>query len=334
MRINKSMTMTVAAAAVLMASGCSSDSQQVERGDEIVLLDVAVLEAPSLTSFYAPIIDGLGLDLENGIDINFVPKSAIVLRTEMANGSAQLSAGATVLTDAALLNEKGADVRYLFNTYDWWGTVLTPSSSDIQSIKDLEGQKIVGALATTNYAMFKITAGLSGVDLNSLQETNTSPAGLVATAKSGREQAVQVWEPAHTAATQGNDEFRSLDLVGALREATGLDVIPYVGIAAQNSWIESNEALINPLYATFKAAATYIAENPDDAAQLIAEATGVNVEAMSALLSSPDRFGMNVYPAKDASSELEILLQLATDSGILTEMPELSSTIYQGQIGR
>ena len=322
--------------AVLVTTGCASGGGGGVTTDKkgVAHVDVAVLEAPSLTSFYAPIIDGKKLDIANGIDINFVPSSTVALRTEIASGATKVTAGASVLTDAALLNQRGADVVFLFNVFDWWGTVVTPVDTDIHEVADLEGKKVVGALSTTNYAMFKMTAGLNGVDLASLKETSAEPSGLVASAKSGREEAVELWEPAHSVLTLGNEDFRSLDLIGEFRKATGLERVPYVGVAVQRAWLNENESLVNPLYRTFADAVDFIKENPDEAADLIAAGTKIDVEVLRSLLSAPDRLALDVYPAKDAASELDTLLDIATKYGVLDTKPELESLVYMGDMKR
>ena len=334
MKLSARRLSILAVAPLLLVSACGGDDDlTVEREGDLAVLDVAVLEAPSLTSFYAPIIDGEELDKDNGLDLTFVPKSTTALRTEVANGSANVSAGASVLTDVALLNQQGAETEYLFNVFDWWGTVVTPTDSDIESLGDLEDQTIVGALSTTNYAMFKITAGLSGVDPTSFKETSAEPSGLVAAAKSGREQAVQLWEPAHTVLTNGNDDFRDLDLVGELKSAMGIERIPYVGVAVQRDWLEANEELVEPLYQTFADAAAFVQENPDRAAELISEATEIDVEALKELLASTDRLALDVYPASEASEELDALLDAAVEYGVLTKKPEVDDLVYGGEMG-
>lgn len=310
----------------------ADQADQATEPDEVVSLEVAVLEAPSLTSFYAPIIDSQELDLAHGIDIEFVPKSTVALRTELANGAVDVSAGATVLTDVALLNQQGADTRYLFNVYDWWGTVATPTDSDIDEVTDLEGERVVGALSTTNYAMFKISAGLAGLDLDSLQENTAEPSGLIAAARSGRETAVQLWEPAHSVLTHGNDDFRALDLVGPLQDATGIERIPYVGVAAQQAWLEDNAELVRPLYDIFVDAAQFVADQPEQAAALISEATEIDEDAVADLLASPDRLALDVYPTTESRDELDVLLDAAVDYGILDERPDLDDLLVDADL--
>jgi NitT/TauT family transport system substrate-binding protein len=294
-------------------------------------LTIAVLAAPSLTSFYAPLNDANDFDGKHGLEITFAPKSPQGLRTEFASGATQLSAGASVLTDVALLNQQGAENVYLFNTFDWWGTVVTPASSGIRTIRDLGGQKVLGALSTTNYAMFKMTAGVSGVDPGSLQEQNADTAGLVAAARSGREQAVQMWEPAHSTLTAGNSDWRSLDLVGAWKQETGTEQVPYIGVAVSKEWAEQNPTLIQPLYETFADMAKYVQDDPAAAAKQISAAVKIDEQVLTDLLGS-DRLAFTVYPATQARESLQVILDKATQFGVLKSTPDLSTLLYSGQI--
>ena len=52
---------------------------------------------------------------------------------------------------------------YLFNLFDYWGTVVT-SRSDIKTLADLAGKQLAAAKGTTNYTMFAWLAKEQGVD--------------------------------------------------------------------------------------------------------------------------------------------------------------------------
>jgi NitT/TauT family transport system substrate-binding protein len=325
-------TLSLLLAGLLVLAGCSGDdgggSGDGTSGNK---LTIAVLAAPSLTSFYAPLNEAGDFDGKHGLEITFAPKSPQALRTEFASGATKLSAGASVLTDVALLNQQGAENVYLFNTFDWWGTVVTPASSDIQTVKDLGGKKVLGALSTTNYAMFKMTAGANGVDLDSLQEQNADPAGLVAAARSGREEAIQIWEPAHSSLTAGNSDWRSLDLVGDWKKATGTETVPYIGLAVSKEWADENQNLIQPLYDTFADMAKYAKDNPAEAAKRISAATKIPEPVLTDLLGS-DRLAFTVYPATQERESLQVILDKATEFGVLKSKPDLNSLLYSGQI--
>lgn len=334
-------------AVLLLGAGCSpaedsSDSDVAEVGgadaaddgdtsseataEESVPVTLFVLNSPSLTSFYQPIVEANGLDETHGLDVTFESKSPQALRTDFAARETAISAGATFLTDVALLNEQGTDTVFLFNIFDWWGTIVTPSQSGIESLEDLPGSSLIGALSTTNYAMFQMTAARAGVDVDSLVAQNAEPSGLIAATRADAADAVQLWEPAHSVLMAGDGDFQALDLVGTWQEETGQEQIPYVGVAAHRSWYEANRNTANRLYAMFQDVASFIQDNPDEAASLISDHTEIDVAVLQDLFGSP-RLGFSVYPAADGSEALQPVIDSAMEIGLINEAPDLDAVL-------
>jgi len=281
-----------------------------------VELTMIVLEAPSLTSFLGPIIDSQGFDADHGLDLTFVAKPPPAARADFAADPTLLSGTATYLNDVLLVNERGVDVVMLFNTFEFWGTVVVEADSDIRTLADLEGRDLVGSLATANFAMFQMLADRSGVDLDALTAQNADTPGLLAAAQSGNFDAVQLWEPAHSVLMASDAErFRALDVVGPWREATGLDRIPYIGVAAHREWYDQNPELATALYLTFRDAAEFVRTQPSEAARIISAATTIDVAVLEDLLAS-DRFGFEVYPATDNIEAFEPLSEAAFRIGL------------------
>src|SRR5690606_594781 len=119
----------------------------------------------------------------------------------------------TLLADVALLKEKGVDAVYLFNVFDFWATVVVPKDSPVTAIGDLKGTTLAASLPTTNYAMFRYLAKLGGLDIATVQLRNSDSSGLIPIAKSGRADAVQLWEPAYSILTHANSDFRNIDVM-------------------------------------------------------------------------------------------------------------------------
>ncbi len=63
---------------------------------------------------------------------------------------------------------RGIKTSYLFNLFDYWGTVVT-SRPDIKTLADLKGKQLAAAKGTTNYSMFAWLAKQQGVDPASFQ---------------------------------------------------------------------------------------------------------------------------------------------------------------------
>jgi NitT/TauT family transport system substrate-binding protein len=82
------------------------------------------------------------------------------------------------------------------------------------------------------------------------------------------------------------------------------------------------------VYATYKAAAEWIAKNPDEAAPLVAPgASAEDVKSMAALIRSNDRLAMSLAPGNDIRKEVEAVYKAGIDVGYFPAMPS-SATIY------
>src|SRR3954447_4218246 len=101
---------------------------------QMVKLTIPTLPSPSLGAFMGPVIKAQKFDEQNGLDLTFVQKPTATYRTDFAASTDQLGGSGTLLADVALLKEKGLDVVYLFNVFDFWGTVVVPQNSDVKTV--------------------------------------------------------------------------------------------------------------------------------------------------------------------------------------------------------
>jgi ABC-type nitrate/sulfonate/bicarbonate transport system substrate-binding protein len=292
---------------------------------EVTLL---VLEAPSQASFLQPIIESQGLAERHGLDLTFVPKAPPALVADFVTDESVVSGSGAFISSVLLPNERGVDTVLLFNTFDFWGTVVVEEGSDIRTFEDLEGRDLVAALSSANYAMFQILADQSGADLSLLTPQNADTSGLVAAARSGNFDAVQLWEPAHSVLIAGAPpgSFRTIDVVGAWQAATGLARIPYIGVAAHRSWYEANPELAVALYRVYADAAEFIRTDPAGAAQVISEATSIDAAILEELFRS-DRHRFAVYPAIDALDSFQPIADGAHRIGLTEEPIDPASVI-------
>jgi ABC-type nitrate/sulfonate/bicarbonate transport system substrate-binding protein len=284
---------------------------------------------PSLGAFMPPVIKAKKFDTANGLDITFEERPPDAYTTQFNSGEFKVGGSAALLT-VGLANERGVKVKYLFNLFDFWGAVVT-SRPGIKSVKDLEGQEVAAARATTNFQMFDFFARKQGADVSKMKVVNTAPPGLVGYAIADRAAAVQLWEPAYTLLKAKKPDIRLLDLSldKTWKGFAGGSQIPYLGVAAHSDWIEANQAVIPKLYAAYKAAGEFIAKNPEEAAALIApKSTPADRAALVSLIKANDRLGMNVVGAHEQAKQIEAVYKAGIDVGYLKKMPS-DNTIYE-----
>ena len=293
-------------------------------------LTLSTFTIPSLSAFTPPVIKAKGFDKANGLDLTFVAKSAKLYRTDFAAGTNKLGGSGTILADVAKLTEKGVETVFLFNVFDFWGTVVVGSKSGINSLKDLEGKSLAASLPTTNYAMFRFFAKEAGVDMKKVEVQSSPVPGLVPMAASGRVDAVQMWEPAHSVLTYKNDKYRAFDLVSDWKKTSGISGMPYLGVAAHKEWVDANKPLIPKLFNAYKAAADFIKANPKEAAKIVSDASKGRLKAdvLESFIRS-NRLGLNVYYPGKKRSSADAAFKAAMSIGYLEKMPA-PGVLYDG----
>lgn len=310
----------------LLAAAAFVATAATARAD-VTKLVMPTLPVPSLGYFTPPVIKSQGFDKENGLDIKFVQKPASTYRTDFAAGTDLIGGSGTLLADIALLNQKGVKTVYLFNVFDFWGTVVVPKDSDIKTLADLKGKTLAASLPTTNYAMFRYFAKLGGLDMSTIHPRGTTVPGLVPMALAERTDAVELWEPAYTILIHKSNKFRAVDLVGKWKKATGSSLIPYLGVAAHESWVKQNRKLIPALYKTYQLAAEFIKKHPAKAAAIIGKETKIAPDVLEDLIKS-DRLGLNVYWAGAHRKAAEKVFEAGMETGYLKKMPP-ASALYE-----
>jgi ABC-type nitrate/sulfonate/bicarbonate transport system substrate-binding protein len=289
---------------------------------------IVIFGFPSLGAFMPPVIKAKKIDAAHGLDIEFVERPPDAYTTQFNSGEFKVGGSAAVLT-VGLADARGVKVKYLFNLFDFWGTVVT-SRPEVKTVKDLEGKQLAAASSTTNFVMFEFFAKKLGVDVSKVQVVNTAPPGLVGYALADRADAIQLWEPAYTLLKSKKPEIRMLDtdINKTWNSFAGGGRIPYLGVAAHTDWIEANQALIPKLYATYKAAGEFIAQHPEEAAALIApKSTPPDQAALVTLIKSNDRLGMSVVGANEVAKQIEAVYKAGIDVGYLKTQPS-GDTIY------
>lgn len=319
----KTFARAIAVAATVLGSPAHADPAPVT---------IVVFNPPSLGSIFPSVIKAQKLDIANGVDITFVERPPDAYAAQFNSGEFALGGSASVLI-VGLGTTRGIKTSYLFNLFDYWGTVVT-SRPEIKTLADLPGKQLAAAKGTTNYTMFAWFAKRQGVDPDSFQVLNTATPGLVGYALADRADAVQLWEPAYALVKAERPAIRAIDLniAKVWRAFTGGSVIPYLGVAAHQDWIDRHHDLIPGLYRAYKQAAAWVMANPAAAAPLVASVKDdAQRQAIAAMIRDNARLGLNLQPAGRISKEIAATYRAGLAVGLLKEMPPASS-IYTGEM--
>jgi len=315
--------------AALWAPAASAQSPDKGR-DKITIL---IFGPPSLGAFLPPIVKAQKLDEANNLDITFEERPPDAYVAQFNSGEFKVGGSASLMT-IGLADVRGVKVSYLFNLFDYWGTVVT-SRPEVKTLKDLEGRELAAARSTTNYIMFEWLAKRQGVDVSKIKVVNTATPGLISFALADRADAVQVWEPAYTIVISRKPAISTLDAgtLAAWKAFSGGGTrIPYLGVAAHQDWIAQNKALIPRLYKTYAQAAQWLTANPDEAAKLITpKSTPADQAALAASIRANERLALSLASADEVRKEIQAVYRAGMDSAFLPRMPS-DSSIYDGPV--
>lgn len=296
-------------------------------------LTIVIFNPPSLGAFLPPVIKAQHFDQANGLDISFPERTPDAYAAEFNSGQFDLGGSGAVLT-VGLADVRGVKAAYLFNLFDYWGAVVT-QRPDIKTLADLKGKQLAAAHGTTNYSIFAWLAEQQGLAPNSFTVVNTATPGLVGYALADRADAVQLWEPAYSVLMSKKPTIRTLDLnIGpAWQRFAHTKAIPYLGVAAQRSWIEKHPDLIAPLFHTYKAAAAWVLAHPTQAAAIIggSKADDQQRKVLEDLIRHNTRLGMNVEPAARLKAGIEAVYRAGVAVGAVPSMPS-DASIYAEDI--
>jgi NitT/TauT family transport system substrate-binding protein len=145
---------------------------------------------------------------------------------------------------------------------------------------------------------------------------------------------VQLWEPAYTLVKAQRPDIRTIDLniAKTWRAYAGGSVLPYLGVAAHQEWIDTHRDLIPGLYRAYKQAAAWVVANPADAAPLVAAVKDdAQRAAVADLIRDNSRLALNLQPAGKIAKEIEATYRAGLDVGLFKEMPPAAS-VYSGEM--
>jgi ABC-type nitrate/sulfonate/bicarbonate transport system substrate-binding protein len=306
-----------------------AESAEATPAGELPTINIVSFQAPSLGAFLPAVIQAKGLDKKHGVNMKVTYATTDNYNTEFAAGHYDVGVSAALLSEA-LRTERGVGVTYLFNLFDFFGTVVT-SNPEVKSLADLEGRTLAAASATTNYAMFQWFAKQENVDITKIKVENQSTPGLSTMALTGRTDAVELWEPAYSTLLAKKPDIQTVSLdMSKWQDQFGTGDIPYLGVAAQLEWAKANPDLVQKMYDTYVDAAEWATANPDEAGGIIA-ATIPNGEpsVVTDLIKNNERLQMNVVPASQVQDGIKAVFKAGQESGYLTKEPP-ASVIYDG----
>lgn len=190
-----------------------------------------------------------------------------------------------------------------------WAAIVAPEGSDIASVADLEGQRVAAALGTDPYFFLVQALQEAGLSVDDVQVEN-------------------LIHPDGWAALQGGsvDAWAGLDPIMAAAEDAGatliyrnLDFNSFSVLNASESIIESDPELVQDVVDFYEQARVWALENPEGTAELLAEASAIEVPIAQKVIDEREGLDVSGVPGQ------QLLDVLAPIGAIQVEIGDVAS---------
>lgn len=279
-----SKTAALAVAASLALSGCAAGGDpELDK----IGLDFAYWNPLSLV-----IKDQGWLEAEladQGIEVEWIHSLGSSTALENLNAEAidiGSSAGSAIF--AARANGATLKTVGVFSQPNW-GTIVVPANSDIKSVSDLAGKTIAAASGTDPY--FFVLQALAREGLSSSDVTIVN----------------LIHADGQKALENGDvDAWAGLDPLTATSQRTTGSVI-LVNEPSFNTWgvlsatekfLDAHPDLVELVLVQYERARAWIAENPEQAIEILARDAGLNVEDATTVLSERTKIDVSLIPGE------------------------------------
>lgn len=307
--------------AVSVITGCSENksTQASSNENNETVLRIAAQPYPLYTPVYVAYRLGY-LDEElNAVGAKYEWKSfksGPLVNEAVAAGEADLGFMADL--PAIIAKSTGLPIEVVSNVaYGEKGiAVLAKADSPIKSVADLKGKKV--AYATGSYAQHLLALLLSkeGLTLNDVQSVNLGACDQPAALASGEVDAIVIWE-------QYISQLTSDGTAKVIADGTGVkrgNMVTY----AVSDYANKNPKVIEAYIKALNRADEVIKNEPEKAAETVAEDFGVSKELMLKIIPN---FTFSTEFTEDDIAEIKNVKDFSLESGIISKDVDIDSFI-------
>jgi ABC-type nitrate/sulfonate/bicarbonate transport system substrate-binding protein len=301
------------AAGILLRLGDSRSAIAAESNKALPVLTVTVFAAPSQVVWFPVLIQKTGLDVRHGFKLEVKQKPPQVAYADFAAGADSVCYCASTGAVGRFV-QQGADVTLLWNIFDYDYFVITGNPS-VKKPKDLEGRTLLADTVTGSWAIASWLLQQQGVDFSKVQVQSASVRGAEGLAQllAGRADGVAVTPiDASAVLADSTTALRAFSVYDPKiwEKFAGSPTLPSIAAAAWRSWAAKPENLdlLRRLYAANLDAAALVKNEPDKAAELIEQGTGI---AKKTLVHYLAHFGglIDIHPISENRESIAVLTQ-------------------------
>ncbi len=287
---------------------------------------------PYTTGSQIWVAEDMGFFEDQGIDADITTfATGVEAIDSMIVGRADLAVGLDFPTVTRATNGRLTVLAGIFRANPGWHKLVV--SNEIKTPADLAGKKIGIATGTLEHLVTVKYLEANGLSQDDVELVGfTSLVELVASLKSGRIDASFVWADGTDKAIEDGEHYVLVD-----DSAAGLSSSAY--ITGTTAFVEENPDAVVGVLKAMDAASTYITDNPEEAAAIIASHTRaprdtvrnlLEYNAFSLALGDYEKAGFDaVSDFVSRSQSTEVTFATGVDASFLTEAVPSAVTLAE-----
>ena len=221
--------------------------------------------------------------------------------------SGSVDVGSTAGSAALFARANGSPIKVIdiYSQPEWSAIVVGPDS-DITSLEDLKGKTIAATKATDPYFFLLQALEAGGLTLDDVTVQNVQHADGRALLDGGSVDAWSGLDPIMGAAEVESDDqliYRNVDFN------------TYGFLNATEDFITNHADLAQVVVDTYEEAREWALENPDETAQLLADAATIDLEVAKTVVNERSNLDVSGVPGDDQIAVLKAIEPIIVDSG-------------------
>ncbi|WP_105567618.1 aliphatic sulfonate ABC transporter substrate-binding protein [Microbacterium halophytorum] len=245
-------------------------------------------------------------ELGDDVAVEWLPSAGSNKANELLR-SGSVDVGSTAGSAALFARANGSPIKVIdiYSQPEWSAIVVGPDS-EITELADLEGTSIAATKGTDPYFFLLQALEEGGLTLDDVEVQNVQHADGRSLLDGGSVEAWAGLDPIMAAAeVESGDEliYRNVDFN------------TYGFLNATEDFIENHPDLAQVVVDAYEEARVWALENPDETAQLLADAASIDLEVAKTVIDERSNLGVSGVPGDDQLAVLEAISPIIADSG-------------------
>lgn len=289
-----------------------------------IKLRMSSLAFPSYMLVLQKIIEAKRYDLQNGLDIEWVPQTTIAgFYSAILTGEVDAIPGGGPLTFQKMKVEQDAPIK-IVSTLATMTLSVVAVDPEIKTFEDLKQKRLAVDVGAADFLILKAYAKTSGIDIE--KDVTLVPA-IYPIARghllAGEADAAVLVEPHISLAKRENPNVHVvLVFDDAWKTVTGQPFGIYLVTAIREDYLSRNPDVVERLIKTFQQVEDFLRRNPDEADSILSEGMKIPPGIMrEAIIYGRIDFRVHEAWRSDISDNLMVTFQFGVDTGFVPGMP-------------